>query len=98
LRPTSSEFFAFCRNIEGEELFTQTQGKSFSVEVVGDLLYFVPGSSGKRRKADLEKVSQVVARLSEIDSQRPVDYQDITFNASYILELIRQWHKRKALG
>jgi hypothetical protein len=94
LRPTSSEFLAFCRLIEGETLLTQARGKLFRVEVVTDLLYFIPSSSGKRRRADPDKIFQVVTRLSEIDSQLPRDYQDITFNASYILEVIRQWQDR----
>ena len=94
LLPTSSEFLNFCRSIEGETLLTQVREKPFSVEVITGLLYFIPSSSGKRRRANLDKISQVVARLSEIDSQLPADYQDITFNASYILEILRQWQAR----
>ncbi|MDP1637175.1 MAG: hypothetical protein Q8K74_01965 [Candidatus Nitrotoga sp.] len=93
--PTLTEFRTFCRSIEGEVLLTQARAKPFSVALVAGSLYFIPVSSGKKRKADQAGISQVIVRLSKTGSQVQAQYKDITFNASYILEIIRQWQVRR---
>ncbi|WP_211472130.1 hypothetical protein [Collimonas humicola] len=97
--PTASQLIIFCDSIIGKPLVTQLRNKVFSVDVVAGSYYLVVGSSGQRRKIDSnEKITQLIALLANTGSQRPTKYRDITFNASYLLELIRQWQIRASEG
>ncbi len=84
------EFLNYCRLLRGETLYTEARSKAFSVQVEGGALWFVPISSGKRRRANPEKTENVLSLLGKTGSWSPGSYQDITFHASYILAVAKR--------
>lgn len=90
------EFLNYCRSLKGETLHTEARNKPFSVEVEGGTLWFVPLSSGKRRRADPEKTELVLAQLNKTGSYSPGSFQAITFHASYILAVASKYAKKSA--
>ena len=93
---TFPEFMNYCRSLEGIALHTEAQKKPFSVEVEGGGLWFVPLSSGKRRRASPEKTELVLSQLNKTGSYSPGSYQAITFHASYILAVANRHAKKPA--
>ncbi|MBI2276491.1 MAG: hypothetical protein HYU74_03995 [Dechloromonas sp.] len=90
------EFLNYCRSVRGETLHTGARNKPFSVEVEGGALWFVPLSSGKRRRASPEKTEQVLSLLNKTGSCAPGSYHAITFHASYILAVANKHAKKPA--
>lgn len=84
------ELIEFVRSNDGMQLETQQQKHPFSVHVAGDSSEYVP-QTGKPRPHELEYLQRVCDEFSRINSFRPVDYNDITMNASYTLALIRAY-------
>ena len=91
-----TEFLNYCRSLKGETLHTEARNKPFSVEVEGGALWFVPLSSGKRRRADPEKTELVLSQLNKTGSHSPGSFQAITFHASYILAVASRYAKKSA--
>jgi len=85
LLTTFSDFLNYCRSLKNETLYTGSRNKPFYVEVEGNSLWFVPLSSGTRRRANPEKTELVLSQLNKTDSYSPGSYKSITFHASYIL-------------
>ncbi len=81
---------AFAKSLEGRDLHTQARKKAFRVCVVGDRLEFTPESTGKPRPLSrtINQGQQVLDRYNLTRSLKPGDYQDITYNSSYLLTLI----------
>jgi hypothetical protein len=77
-------------------LYTKARNKAFSVQVEGETLWFVPTSSGKRRRANPEKTERVLSLLGKIGSPSSGSYKEITFNASYIIAVANQYVKTAA--
>lgn len=92
---TFPAFLSYCRSLSGETLYTEARNKAFSVQVEGETLWFVPLSSGKRRRANPVKTEQVLSLLSKAGSWSPGSYQDITFHASYILAIANSHAKAR---
>ena len=69
----------------GETLFTGVQNKPFTVEVEGSALWFIPGTTGKRRKANPVRTELVLSQLNKTGIYSPSQYIEITRHASYIL-------------
>lgn len=88
------EFLNYCRSLNGETLHTGALNKAFSVEVEGSALWFVPLSSGKRRRASPQKTELVLFQLNKTGSYSPGSYQAITFHASYILAVAEKCAKK----
>ncbi len=88
------EFLNYCSSLKGETLHTEARSKPFSVEVEGSILWFVPLSSGKRRRASPEKTELVLSQLNKTGSYSPSSYQAITFHASYILAVAKKYAKK----
>lgn len=93
LLETFSDFFNYCRSLRGEVLRTEARNKPFSVVVEDGTLWFIPMSSGKRRRADPEKTQRVISLLKNTGSNSPGRYQAITFHASYILAVVNNHAK-----
>ena len=91
-----TEFLNYCRSLKGETLHTEARNKPFSVEVEGGALWFVPLSSGKRRRADPEKTELVLVQLNKTGSYSPGSFKAITFHASYILAVASKYAKEPA--
>ena len=83
-----SQLFDYCRSLDDVQLFTLAKNKEFSVEVENNSLFFVPKSSGKRRKADEKKTQEVLESFTRDNDWSQANYKSITFNASYILALL----------
>ena len=100
--PAFVELLKFAREMQGIELKTLSQDKRFQVHVEGDELYFRPADRAVRH-AQSARVKEVLAKLQESGSWKPGDYSDKSFNASYLLALVRAWQTsaletRKALS
>ena len=80
-----SDFLNHCHTLKNVPLQTESQKKPFSIEIINNNLWFIPLSSGKRRKANPEKVEFVLTQLNKTGSHSPSKYKLITRHASYIL-------------
>jgi len=81
------EFLAIARRQEGRTLETVT-GKKFSVGIYLDTPFFTPQSSGYGQSDGRKAAERFLARYNETGSLRPVDYADVTRNASYYVGLL----------
>jgi hypothetical protein len=85
---TLDELIEFVRSHGGElKLETQQQKHPFTVRLAGDAFEYLPRSN-KPRTHDRAYLQRVCDESSRTNSVRPVDYNDITMNASYTLALI----------
>jgi hypothetical protein len=89
--PSAETLFAFARSHQGETLRTLQNKSPFKVEVVGNFLEITPDSSSERRRESRDSVTAVLARLAKTMSFKMSDYKDISFNASYVLALVKRW-------
>ena len=86
---TFDSFRSHCHSLAGKVLHTVARAKPFTVEVEGNTVFFIPGSSGKRRTASGEKTERVLALLAESKEWSAGKYQPITYHASYILAVAK---------
>ena len=92
---TYSQFLDYCHTLKFKPIYTMARNKEFSVEIENDTIYFVPKTSGKRRRVDAGKTQEVLSQLSKFYDWSPGVYQAITFHASYILAVANH-EKNKA--
>ncbi len=78
----------FAKTLDGRDLHTQAQKKAFRVQVAGDILVYTPASTRASRTDGRKVVQQVLDRYNLTQSLRPGNYQDITYNSSYLLTLV----------
>lgn len=88
--PTAEQLVKFVGAHEGAEFETLDRGNPFQAFVKSGVLYVRPLGGKDRRARDL-RLNDVLSRLSETGSWRPSDYQDLSFNSSYLLALVRAW-------
>ena len=84
---TYAELLSLARRHEGHSLET-ISGKQFSVGIHLDCPFFTPESTGLGRSDGRKAAEAFVARFNETGSLRPVDYADVTRNASYYVALL----------
>jgi hypothetical protein len=89
--PSTESLFSFCRRKQAETLTTTVRKTPFRVEVVGSYLEITPGSSKASRRESKANITALLARLGKTMSFQMSDYQDISFNASYVLALVKAW-------
>ncbi len=89
--PSTESLFSFCKRVKGETMTTAIQKTSFRVEVVGNNLEITPGSSKEPRRESKANVTLILARLAKTMSCQTSDYQDVSFNVSYVLALVKAW-------
>ena len=85
---TFAELLALARRLDGASLETVT-GKRFVVGVYRDCPFFTPESSGQGRSDGRKAAEAFLSRYNETGSLRPVDYRDVTVNASYYIGLVQ---------
>jgi hypothetical protein len=85
---TVDALLAFARTLKGASQVTLHDHKPFRVEVEGDRLEILVGSTGKRRRTDRDHIENVIAKFNKTGSFQPSQYVDLTHNASYVLTLI----------
>jgi len=78
----------FAKTLEGRDLYTQARQRLFRVGVIGDMLEYTPASTREARTDGRKTIEQVLARYRVTQSLKPCDYQDATFNASYLLTIV----------
>lgn len=88
---SANDIINFVRSIEGEELKTAAQNKTFTVRAVGDGIEYTPSSTGTPRAHPHRWLSRICDEFSRTNSFKPVDYQRITVNASYALAVIAKY-------
>jgi hypothetical protein len=88
--------FSFARSQQGKPFLTLTRKIPFRVEVAGSFLEITPGSSQIPRRERRDSVASILARFSKNLSFQMSGYQDLSFNASYVLAILKQWqiHER----
>ena len=88
MKVDANSFLEFVRTLEGETLYTKARSVPFVVQVIGDVIYYTPLSSQRPRPHKREYTERMLERFAEINSLRPMDYHDLTVNASYTLTLL----------
>jgi len=88
--PTFSELLQFAKSRQAHEYETIFQEKPFHVFVKNEELYFRPVGSVERR-ARTHRINEVLDKLRLTASWKPGDYSDDSFNASYLLSLVKAW-------
>lgn len=83
------EMLALARRLQGATLETVT-GKEFTVGVYLDCPFFTPASTGRGRSDGRKAAEMFLERYNRSGSSRPVDYTDVTRNASYFLALVKR--------
>lgn len=90
MNPTADDLLTFARTLRGNTLVTLHRKKPFTVAVIGGALEITP-STGTPRATDRRHIQDLLRRLNETGSFQPGRYVDVTFNASYILALVKLW-------
>lgn len=86
---SAENIFAFVRNHQSEIFLTLRRKSPFRVEVVGNFLEITPGSSKTPRRESREQVASLLKQFAKSGSFQMSDYRELTFNASYLLALIK---------
>lgn len=86
---TYDELIALARRVEGQPLQTVT-GSRFKVGVSSaeHCPFFTPESSGYSQADGRKAAERFLERYNETGSLRPVDYRDVTRNASYYVGML----------
>ena len=84
---TYAELLALARRCQGRTLRTPT-GKAFTVGVYLDTPFFTPESMGRGRSDGRKAAERFLDRYNASGSLRPVDYSDVTRNASYLIGML----------
>jgi hypothetical protein len=87
-RMTYDELVALARRLEGQALETVTR-KAFTAGVsrTGEI-FFTPASSGYGQADGRRAAERFLERYNVTGSLRPVDYRDVTRNASYYVGML----------
>lgn len=88
--PSVNQLLAFARTLEGDTLTTLHRKKQFKVAVIGAGLEITP-TTGTLRRTDRSHIDALLKHLARTGSLQPVQYHDVTFNASYVLALVKRW-------
>jgi len=93
LLPSAETLLVYCNSKRGELMTTIARKNRFRVDVVGTYLEITPGSSEAPRREAKSKIAALLSRLEKTQSFQMSDYQDVTFNASYILAIVKAWQR-----
>ena len=88
--PSVDRLLAFARSVEGESVVTLHRKRPFKVCVIGAGLEITP-ATGTPRTTDRNHIDELLKRLDKTGSFQPGEYHDVTFNASYLLALVKLW-------
>lgn len=95
--PSVETLLAFCHAKRGEMMTTLVRKSPFRIEVAGDYLAITPGSSQAPRLERKSSIGSLLDRLAQTQSFQMSDYQDVTFNASYVLSIVKAWQRETVL-
>jgi hypothetical protein len=94
--PSTEVLIAFARLVQDEPLQTLRRKSSFRVAVIGNNLEFTPNASPIPRQENNKRIATILTQLAKTNSFQKSDYAEISFNASYVLALVKLWQKSKA--
>lgn len=89
--PSADDLFGFCKTLRGETFRTMVRKTQFRIEVIDSCLEITPASSGGARRESKAALASLLARFDKTRSFQMSDYQDVSFNASYVLALVKAW-------
>ncbi len=85
-----NSFMSFCKKFEGQRFNTIGGRAEFIlVSAQDNYLVYTPVSQLGTRHHTRRRIERVLYRYAQTKSLRPKDYHGITFNASYVLRLIK---------
>jgi hypothetical protein len=93
--PTAHDFLRFASSIEGERLTTAARGAAFTIRTLPRGIEITPESSGMSRVVNHERIDLFLQEYERSRSVRPGHYQDITFDASYLLAITARFVARR---
>ncbi len=79
---TLTRYKTLVTTLDGQLLQTMKQRRQFRLHVLETGLAIAPSSSGKQRFLAWSAVARVLGRFEQTGSSAPVDYRDLTFDAS----------------
>jgi len=92
-----NSFMVFCKTLEGQTFPTKGGRAEFKlVSVKSDCLYYYVISTNKERHSKRKWIERVLNHYALTRSLRPVDYVDVTTNASYTLALMDLYLKHQS--
>jgi hypothetical protein len=92
---TFEDFVVYNREMGGRVLTTLARGARFVVRVGNESIFYTPESTGIERRHTFKFAKRVFERYEKTGSLKPVDYQNISKNVSYMLTLIAMYTKSK---
>jgi hypothetical protein len=84
-----SQFRVAANGLDGKVLATHAQGKQFRFRILPTGLEYTPSATDRPRRQDWKHVAAVLDRFNKTGSFEPGQYQDVTYNASYVLAVLR---------
>lgn len=91
--PSVETLLAFCHAKRGEMMTTLVRKSPFRIQVARDYLAITPDSSQAPRLKRKSSIGSLLDRLAKTQSFQMSDYQDVTFNASYVLSIVKAWQR-----
>lgn len=88
-----SALLALARAVEGEPILTLQNRRLFRIAVLENDagLEIVPSSSNRPRREPRAQIEAILSTYGKTGSLRKADYSTISFNASYVLALIKHF-------
>jgi hypothetical protein len=86
----AAELIEYAKSLDGQILRTISQRAEFEVEAYGDRLVFIPLSNVKSREVHESEIQRILDQYYESLSFMPSKYKNITWNASYLLAILKR--------
>lgn len=87
-KKSTDDLLRLASRLEGQRLVTAARGAAFIVNALPDGIEVVPASTDRPRKVGVSTISRFLEEHNTSGVQRPGHYQDITFDASYLLTIL----------
>lgn len=91
MNPSVESLMTYAKSVEGEPLLTPSRKRPFRVVAIGNDLEFTPGSSNTPRLVNCDQVAAVLKKFARTGSFQASEYASLSFNASYVLGLVKHW-------
>ena len=86
---TIDQFRRLALHVDGKTLLTLRSRRAFRAGITAEGLTIAPLSSGVERSISWTEVDRFLAHFNTIASFTPVLYRTLTFNASYLLAVVK---------
>jgi len=85
---TLDEFLNRAARLRGQKLITSARKAVFRIRVEGRRLEVIPASTNRPRMVPGSRISRFLDEYNRSHMGRPGHYQEITFDASYLLAIL----------